>query len=170
MLLKMLQHVFKRKYSTPSSSSSAHIITKPDSSNKSPSESGRFTAKCNRIPLLFSTHYHMSPTYTWSTKCERMVSIVVWSHYYRQASILSYCLHTVYMCVMIFSLFTQIIWRKKWIIIYFAINISPPGSRCAARQMSPVSKICSIWKAWREVVVHLTDREMKSDFPEFYFT
>ena len=64
MLLKMLQHIFKRKYSTPSSSSLAHIITKPDSSNKSPSESGRFTAKCNRIPLLLPAHYHMSPTYT----------------------------------------------------------------------------------------------------------
>ena len=61
---EMLQHIFKRKYSTPSSSSLAHIITKPDSSNKSPSESGRFTAKCNRIPLLLPAHYHVSPTYT----------------------------------------------------------------------------------------------------------
>ena len=106
MLLKMLQHVFKRKYSTPSSSSSAHIITKPDSSNKSPSESGWFTAKCNSIPLLLPAHYHMSPTntiymytntiymYTWSTKWEKMVSIVVWSNYYCQESILFYCLHT----------------------------------------------------------------------------
>ena len=114
-----------RKYLTPSSPSLAHIITKPDSSNKSPSESGWFTAKCNSIPLLLPAHYHMSPTntiymytntiymYTWSTKWEKMVSIVVWSNYYCQESILFYCLHTCCKTfAMIFSLFTAII-RKN---------------------------------------------------------
>ena len=52
MLLKMLQHIFKRKYSTPSSSSLAHIITKPDSSNKAvglPLSATEFPSYCRLI-------------------------------------------------------------------------------------------------------------------------
>ena len=109
---EMLQHIFKRKYSTPSSSSLAHIITKPDSSNKSPSESGRFTAKCNRIPLLLPAHYHVSPRYTcihdeqnggeWC-RLQRGPIITVRRQYYLTVYIL------VVDVVMIFSSFTPII-------------------------------------------------------------